>query len=91
MPSSSDPPRLRPAPDFQRILGDAARHKALAHRAYKAARAAEPIPTTLIDRLWVPTLQCAEIAPGNVATKMYRRSEVLYRLLLDQQRWPTTR
>jgi hypothetical protein len=87
MPSSSDPPRLRPAPDFQRILGDAARHKALAHRAYKAARAAEPIPTAILDRLWLDALQSAAIAPPVVAARMFRRSETLLRLLVDQHNW----
>jgi hypothetical protein len=87
MPSSSDPPRLRPAPDFKRVSGDAARHKALAHRAYKAAREAEPIPPAIIDRLWVHALQSAEIAPPAVAARMYRRSETLLRLLIDQHGW----
>jgi hypothetical protein len=88
MPPSSDPPRLRPAPNFQRILGDAARHRALARAAYKAARNAAPIPPTLIDRLWTNALLAAEIAPPAVAMRMYRRVEVLYRLLIDQHRWP---
>jgi hypothetical protein len=87
---SSSPPRLARAPDFQRICGDAARHKALARRAYKAAREAEPIPSTLIDRLWTNALLAAEIAPPAVGAKMYRRAEVLYRLLLDQHNWPRT-
>jgi hypothetical protein len=87
MPSSSDPPRLRPAPDFQRVTGDAARHRALARAAYKAARAAEPLPATLIDRLWTNALLAAEIAPPVVAARMYRRSETLLRLLVDQHRW----
>ena len=60
MPSS---PRLARAPDFQRICGDAARHKALAHRAYKAAREAEPIPSAIVDRLWLNTLRATELAP----------------------------
>jgi hypothetical protein len=80
--------RLRPAPDFQRVLGDANRHKALARAAYRAARAAEPIPMAILDRLWVHALQSAEFAPPAVGAKMYRRAEVLYRLLLDQHRWP---
>jgi hypothetical protein len=85
----SSTPRLRSAPDFRRLLGDVARHKDLARNAYQAARAAGPIPTSLVDRLWVRTLQAAEIAPPPVALRMYRRSETLYRLLLDHQRWPT--
>jgi hypothetical protein len=85
--SATAPPRLRPAPNFQRILGDAARHKALAHRAYKSARQAAPIPPTLIDRLWTNALLAAEIAPPVVAARMFRRSETLLRLLVDQHNW----
>jgi hypothetical protein len=85
MPSS--PPRLARAPDYRRVIGDTTRHKALARAAYKAARAAEPIPSTLIDRLWTNALLAAEIAPPVVAARMFRRSETLYRLLLDQHRW----
>jgi hypothetical protein len=92
MPSSPKPPRpLAATPDFRRVLGDTARHKQLARAAYRAARAAEPLPSALIDRLWCRTLQCAEIAPPSVALRMYRRSETLYRLLVDHSRWPTTR
>jgi hypothetical protein len=87
MPPARDPNRLGPAPDFQRVIGDAARHKALAHRAYKAARAAGPLPATLIDRLWTNALLAAEIAPPVVAMRMYRRSETLLRLLVDQHNW----
>jgi hypothetical protein len=82
------PPRLARAPDFQRVLGDAARHKALAHRAYRAARTIEPLPAAWLDQLWVRTLQSAEIAPGPVKLRMYRRSETLFRLLNDLHRWP---
>jgi hypothetical protein len=88
MPSSSSLPRLRPAPDFQRVTGDAARHRAPARAAYKAARQAAPIPPTLIDRLWTNALLAAEIAPPVVAARMFRRSETLLRLLVDQHKWP---
>jgi hypothetical protein len=50
MPSSPRP-RLAPAPDFQRLLGDADRYKQLARAAYRAARAAEPLPPAILDRL----------------------------------------
>jgi hypothetical protein len=85
MPSS--PPRLARTPDFQRVTGDPGRHKELARAAYRAARAAAPIPPTLIDRLWANALLAAEIAPPVVAARMYRRSETLLRLLVDQHNW----
>jgi hypothetical protein len=88
MPPAAKPPRLARAPDYRRVLGDANRHKTLAHRAYKAARQAEPLPSALLDRLWLNTLRATEIAPPTVGVKMYRRAEVLYRLLLDQHNWP---
>jgi hypothetical protein len=45
MSSSAKPPRLARAPDYRRVLGDTNRHKVLAHRAYKAALAARPLPS----------------------------------------------
>jgi hypothetical protein len=69
------------------VNGDAARHRALARAAYKAARQAAPIPPTLIDRLWTNALLAAEIAPPVVAARMFRRSETLLRLLVDQHHW----
>jgi hypothetical protein len=89
VPSSPDRPRLaRAVPDFQRISGDASRHKALARRAYKAAREAEPIPSAIVDRLWLNTLRAVELAPPTAQAKMWRRHETLCVLLLDQHRWP---
>jgi hypothetical protein len=90
MPSPR-PRLLAPTPDFKRLLGDAARHKELARRAYRDAREAEPLSSALIDRLWVRTLQATEIAPQRVALKMFRRSETLMRLMVDVHRWPTSR
>jgi hypothetical protein len=88
MASSPDRPRLaRGMPDFQRVTGDAARHRELARRAYKSARQTAPIPPTLIDRLWTNALLAAEIAPPVVAARMFRRSETLLRLLVDQHNW----
>jgi hypothetical protein len=84
---ASSPPRLARAPDYRRVLGDRNHHKVLAHRAYKAARQAAPIPPTLIDRLWTNALLAAELAPPAVAMRMYRRSETLLRLLVDQHNW----
>jgi hypothetical protein len=86
MPSS--PPRLARAPDFRRVTGDAARHKALAHRAYRSARAVELLPAAWLDQLWVRTLQSAEIAPEPVKLRRYRRCETLFRLLNDLHGWP---
>jgi hypothetical protein len=83
--------RRRPAPDFRRVLGDVAKHKMLARRAYLDAKAAAPLPSSMIDALWVRTLQASEIAPGAVRLRMFRRTETLLRLLVDHSRWPTTR
>jgi hypothetical protein len=86
MPSS--PPRLRPAPDFRRVDGNAEAHKRLAHSAYKACRAAQPLPIAYVDRLWAGTLSATAAAPPPVAAKMYRRSETLLKLLVDWHHWP---
>jgi hypothetical protein len=70
------------------VGGDANRCKALAYGAYKAAPQTEPLPSALIDRIWMNTLRATELAPPSVGAKMYRRAEVLYRLLIDQHGWP---
>jgi hypothetical protein len=76
-------------PDHRRVDGGAVgRHKSLAHAAWRACREAEPLPMALIDRLWTDTLSAAALASPPVAARMFRRSETLYGLLLDQQRWP---
>jgi hypothetical protein len=49
--------------------------------------ATEPLPSALLDRLWLNTLRATELAPSTVGAKMYRRAEVLYRLLIDQHNW----
>jgi hypothetical protein len=81
---------LKPAPDFRRMLGDVARHKALARNAYKHARAVETIPASLLDRLWIRTLQATDVAPAAVALRMFRRSETMMRLMTDHAQWPTS-
>jgi hypothetical protein len=89
VPSAPKPPRIaRGMPDFANVRGGLAQLKSHAHRAYRDCRAAEPLPTSLIDRLWVDTLRATELAPPSASGKMYRRVEVLYRLLLDQHNWP---
>jgi len=63
-------------------------HKALARAPWRPAREAQPIPAALLDRLWVDAFVGGldRVAAG--CGRMFRRSETLYRLLLDQQRWP---
>jgi hypothetical protein len=88
MPSSSETPRLARVPDFRRVNGaDIARHKSLARNAYLAARRAQPIPTAIIDKLWVDTLSATEAVPPNVGATLFRRHEVLCKLLLDRLCW----
>jgi hypothetical protein len=89
MPPASKPPRIaRGMPNFRRVGSDANRCKSLAYAAYRKARQTAPIPPALIDRLWSDALQAAALAPPNIAATMFRRHEVLCRLLLDQHRWP---
>jgi hypothetical protein len=88
MPPAAKPPRIaRGTPDFRRGGADANRCKALAYNAYKAARQTAPIPPALIDRLWSDALTAAALVPPNIAATMFRRHEVLCRLLLDQHNW----
>jgi hypothetical protein len=74
----------RSVPDDRRISGRLDQHNAV----WRSGREAQPIPVALPDRLWVDALSAASIASAPVAVRMFRRSDTLYRLLLDQQRWP---
>jgi hypothetical protein len=77
------------APDHTKVeVGAVGRHKSLAWRAWRTAREAQPLPLALLDRLWADTLAATALAPPMTAARMFRRSETLMRLLLDQQRWP---
>jgi hypothetical protein len=69
------------------VTSDAVRHKKLAHDAYRACRAAQPLPIAYVDRLWAGTLAATATAPPPVAAKMLRRSETLMRLLIDWHNW----
>jgi hypothetical protein len=88
MPPPDKPPRLARVPDFRCVFGDAKHHKSLAYSAHKAARAAQPIPSAILDRLWVHALTATELVPPPVQAKMWRRHETLCMLLLDMHRWP---
>jgi hypothetical protein len=78
----------RSTPDHGRADDSVDQHKTLAWRAWRSARAAQPIPLAIVDRLWADTLSATAIAEAPIAARMFRRSETLYRLLLDWQRWP---
>jgi hypothetical protein len=89
LPVPKTPRIARGTPDFRRVGGDANRCKSLAYAAYKKARQTAPIPPALIDRLWSDALAAAGLAPSpNIAATMFRRHEVLCKLLLDQHNWP---
>jgi hypothetical protein len=78
----------RSTPDYRRVDGGVDQHKALAWRAWRTAREAQPIPLAIVDRLWHDTLLATAIAPPEAGARMYRRAETAFRLLVDMQRWP---
>jgi hypothetical protein len=79
-------------PDHTRINGSLGEHKALARAAWRACREAEPLPRAWIDRLWANALEAVAVADQPVIqARMFRRSELLMKLLTDQARWPRTR
>jgi hypothetical protein len=81
------PKIARQVPDHRQVSGAVNHHKALAWRAWRSARALQPIPLALVDRLWTNALTAAAAAPPAVAAVMYRRTETMLRLMVDQSRW----
>lgn len=67
--------------------GELAAVKASARRAYDAAKRRGAAPAALCDRWMSDTLLACDGAPEGVQAVMMHRTEVLFALLVDRQRW----
>jgi hypothetical protein len=63
--------------------GDAITIKARARAAWQKARERGVLPAPICDRLWNDTIVATRAAPIGVAVLMWRRSEILFVLLVE--------
>ena len=79
----------RSTPDYRKV--DAAslnKHKSLAWKSWRVCRESGPLPPAWADALWVNALEAvAHAEQPAVRAKLLRRTEVVFKLLCDMQRW----
>jgi hypothetical protein len=79
----------RETPDYRKVDPDAvSKHKSLAWRSWRVCRESGPLPPAWADALWVNALEAvAHAEQPAVRAKLLRRTEVVFKLLCDMQRW----
>jgi hypothetical protein len=69
------------------VPGELRAHKANARSAYTMAKRKGVAPPSLCDKWYSDALLLAQDQPESVQVILWHRTEVLFALLLDRQRW----